>query len=120
MEWLSAPSNIYLSPQVCINPKPPSFIIGITDIDVLSSDLPTSSPIAPVMNVGLVSVGTELTVACKISLNLFAINLILTFTNSNFTVDQVEGPVQGAVDFLQHPSPILTGSCLLQISIFCF
>ena len=64
--------------------------------------------------------GTEMTVACKISLNMFAIKLILTFSNSNLTVDQVEGPVQGAVDFLQHSSPILTGSCLLQISIFYF
>ena len=117
MEWLSTPSSFYLSPQVCINPKPPSFIIGNADIDVLSSHLPTSSPIAP-MNVGLVSVGTETTVACKISLNLFAINLILTFTNFNLTVDQVEGPVQGAVEFLQHPSLILTGSYLLQISMF--
>ena len=91
----------------------PSFIIGNTDIDILSSHLPTSSPIAPVLNEGLVSVGTEMTVACEIPFNLFAIKLILTFINSCLTVNQIEGPVQGAVDFLQHPSPISTGSCLL-------
>ncbi|KIK05004.1 hypothetical protein K443DRAFT_675474, partial [Laccaria amethystina LaAM-08-1] len=54
--------------------------------DFLSSHLPTSPPIVPVLNVGLVSVGAKMTVA----------------------FDQVEGSVQGAVDFLQHPSPILT------------
>ncbi|KIJ98823.1 hypothetical protein K443DRAFT_680410 [Laccaria amethystina LaAM-08-1] len=54
--------------------------------DFLSSHLPTSPPIAPILNVGLVSVGTEMTVA----------------------FDHVEGSMQGAVDFLQHPSPILT------------
>ena len=64
--------------------------------------------------------GTEMTVACEIPLNLFAIKLILTFIDSNLSVDQVEGPVQGAVDFLQNPSPILTGSCLLQISILYY
>jgi len=63
-------------------------------------------------------VGTEMTVACEIPLKLFAIKMILTFINSNLTADQVEGPVQEA-DLLQHP-PILTGSCLLQISIFYF
>ncbi|KIJ94775.1 hypothetical protein K443DRAFT_640771, partial [Laccaria amethystina LaAM-08-1] len=51
--------------------------------DFLSSHLPTSPPIAPVLNEGL---ATEMTVA----------------------FNQVEGPAQGAVDFLQHPSPILT------------
>jgi len=115
-ELLSTRNKFYLSPLVCINPKPLSFIIGNTDIDFLSPHLPTSPPIAPV-NVGLVSVGTEMTVACEIPLNLY-IKLILTFTN--ISVDQVEGPVQGAVDFLQHPFPSLTGSCLLQISIFYF
>ena len=50
---------------------------------------------------------------------LFAIKLILTSIKSNLTVDQVEGPVEGAVNFLQQPS-ILTGSCLLQISVFYF
>jgi len=60
-----------------------------------------------------------MTVACEIPLDLFAVNLILTFINSNPTADQVEDTVQGAVD-LQHPSPILTGSSLLQISIFYF
>ena len=61
--------------------------------------------------------GPQMTVACEIPLNQFAIKLILTFINSNLTVDQVEGPVEGAVNFLQHPSYILNGSCLLQIYI---
>jgi len=65
-------------------------------------------------------VGSEMTAACEIPLNLFAMNLMLTFINSNLTVDQVEGPVEGAVNFLQHASPILTGLCLCQISIFSF
>ena len=64
--------------------------------------------------------GTEMTVACEIPLNLFATKLMLMFIISNCTVDQVEGTVERAVNFLQHPSPILTGSCLLQISIFYF
>ena len=119
-EWLSACNKICLSPLVCINPKPLSFIIGNTDIDLLSSHLPTSSPIAPVLSVGLASVGTKMAVACEIPLNLFAIKLILTFINSNPSVDQVEGLMQGADDFLQHLSPILPGSCLLQICIFYF
>ncbi|KIJ95350.1 hypothetical protein K443DRAFT_683081, partial [Laccaria amethystina LaAM-08-1] len=54
-----------------------------TPTGFLTSQLPTSSPIAPV---DLVSVGTEMTV----------------------TFDQVEGPVQGAVDFFEQPSSILT------------
>ena len=97
-----------------------SFIIGNTDIDILSSHLPTSPPIAPVLNLGLASVGTEMTVACEIPWNFFAIKLILIFINSCLTVDQIEGPVQGAVDVWQHPSPILTGSCLPQTSIVYF
>ena len=56
-------------------------------------------------------------VACEIPLNLFAIMLILTSINSNLTVGQVEGPVQGAADI---SFPIFTGSSLLQISIFNF
>jgi len=120
-KWLSACNKFYRSPLVCIHPKPLSFIIGNnSDIDFLGSHLPTSQPIAPVLNVGLVSVGTEMTVSCEMPLNFFAIKLILTFINSNLTVDQIEGSVQGAVNILQHPSPILTGSCLLQISLFCF
>ena len=63
---------------------------------------------------------TEMTDACEIPLNQFAIKLILTSINSNISVGQVEGPVPGAADFLQHPFAILTGSCLLQISIFYF
>ena len=114
MEWLSGCNKFYLSPLVCINPKHLSFIIDDTDIDFLSSHLPTSPPIAP----ALVSVGPEMTVAGEIPLNVFPIKLILTFMNSNLTVDQVEGPMQGAADFLQHHSPILTGSCLVEISIF--
>ena len=119
-EWLSAHNNFYLSPLVCISPKPLLFIVVNTDIDSLSSHLPTTPPIAPVLNVGLVSAGTEMTVASEIPLKLFPMKLILTFINSNLTVDQVEGPVEGAVVFLQHPSPILTGSCLPQISIVYF
>ena len=121
VECLSACSEFYLLPLVCINPKPLSFIIGNTNIDVLSSHLPTSPPIVPVLNVGLVSASTEMTVACEIPLqNLFAMKLILTFINLNLTVNHVEGPVEGAIDILQNHSPILTGSCLLQIFIFYF
>jgi len=65
------------------------------------------------------SVGTKMTVACEIPLDLFAVKLILTFINSNPIADQVEQHVHGAID-LQYPSPILTGSSLLQISIFYF
>ena len=119
-EWLSAHNKFYLSPLVCISPKPLLFIVGNADIDSMSSHLPTSPPITPILNVGLVSAGTEITVASEISLNLFPMNLILTFINYNLTVDQVEDPVQGAVNFLQHPSSILTGSCFPQISIVYF
>ena len=118
VEWLSAWHEFYTLLLVCINPKPLSFIIGNTIVDALTSHLPASPPISPVPNVGLVSAGPEMTVACEIPLNLLAINLILTFINSNLTVNQVEGPVEGAVDVLQHSSPILTGSCLLQIFLF--
>ena len=118
VECLSACNKFYLLPLVCINPKPLSFIIGNTNIDVPSSHLPASPPIAPFLNVGLVSTSTEMTVACKIPLNLFAMKLILTFINLNLTVNQVEGPVEGAVDILQHTSSILTGSCLLQTFLF--
>ena len=116
-EWLSICNKFYLSPLVCINPKPLSSIIGNTDIDFLNPHCPTSPPNAPVLNVCW---GTEVTVACEIPLNLLAIKLIWIFIICNPTADQGEGPVQGAVDSLQHPSPILTGSCLLQIFIFCF
>ena len=104
VEHLTTHNKFYLSPLVCIHPKPISFIIGNTDIDILSTYLPTSPPIAPVLNVGLVSADTDMTVACEISPNLFAINLILNFINSYHTTDQI----------------ILTGSCLLQISISYF
>ena len=104
-EWLTAHNRFYLSPLVCINSKPLSFITGNTNI---GTHLPTSPPIAPVMNVSLV--GSEMTVACEIPLNLFAIKLIFTFINPNLTADQIEGPAGAAVNFLQHPSPILTGS----------
>ena len=66
-------------------------MISNTDIDVLSSHLPASPPIAPVLNVGSVLIGPEMTVACEIPLTLFAIKLLLTFINSNLTVNQVEG-----------------------------
>ena len=118
--WLSACNEFYLFPLVCINPKPLSFIIGNTNIDAQSSHLPTSPPIAPVLNVGPVSADTEMTVACEIPLKLFTMKLIFTFINSNLTVNQVEGLVEGAIDILQHSSPILTGSYLLQIFIFYF
>ena len=118
VEWLTAHNKFYLSSLVCIHPKPLSCIVSNTDIDILSTYLPTSPPIAPVLNI--VSAGTEMTVACEISLNLFVINVILNFINSYLTVDQIEGPMQGAANFLQHPSPILTGSSLLQISMFYF
>ena len=108
-QWLSTCNKFYLSPLVCISPKPRSFIVVNADIDSLSSHLSTSPPIAPVLNVAFVSAGTEMTVASEIPLNLFAIKLILTFINSNLTVDQVEGPVEGAVDILQYSSPILAG-----------
>ncbi|KIJ93835.1 hypothetical protein K443DRAFT_111439 [Laccaria amethystina LaAM-08-1] len=68
------------------------------------------------ISTGLVLVDTELTVACEIPFNLFARKLILTFINSNITADQAEG----SVDFLAPSSSTLTGSCLLQISIFYF
>ena len=116
-EWLSTHNRFYLSPLVCINLRPLPFIIGNTDIDFLSSHLPTSALTAPVLNVGLDSVGVGMNVTCEIHLNLFSIVLMLTFINFNLTVGQVEGPVQGAVNT---SSPILTGSCLLQISIFYF
>ena len=119
MECLTACHNFYLSPVVCMHPNPLSFIISNTDIDILSSYLPASPPIAPVLNEGLVSAGTEMTVTCEISFNLFAINLILMFINSYLTVDQMEVPMQGVVDFWQHPS-FWTDSCLLQISTFYF
>ena len=77
MELLSACNKFYLSPLVCINPKHLSFIIDDTDIDFLSSHLPTSPPIAP----ALVSVGPEMTVAGEIPLNLFPVKLLLTFIN---------------------------------------
>ena len=115
-EWLNARNKFYISPLVCINPKPPSFIIGNIDIDFSSSHQPTSPPISPVLNVGLVSVGTKMTVASEILLNLYAIKLIFTFINSDLTADQVEASVQGAVDFLPYSSSILSGSCFLHIS----
>ena len=69
----------YLPPLVCINMKPLLLTIGNTDIDPWSSHLSTSSPIDPILNVGLVSADTKMTVACEIPLNLFALKLMLTF-----------------------------------------
>ena len=68
----------------------------------------------------MVPVDTEMTAACEILLSLFAIKLILTFINFNLSVDQDEGLVRGADNFLHHTSHILTGLYLLQISIFFF
>ena len=116
-ERLSAQSRFYLSPLVCVNLRILSFIIGNTDIEFPSSHLPTSAPITSVLNAGLDLVGAGMNVACEKPLNLFPTMLMLTFVDSNLTVSQVEGPVQGAVDI---SSCILTGSCLLQISIFYF
>ena len=93
----------------CVNLRPLSLIIGNTDIDFLSSHLPTSAPIASVLNVGLDSVGAGMTVACEIPLSLFSIMLMLTFIDCNLTVGQVEGPVKGVVDISSH---IFTGSSL--------
>ena len=73
VERLTARNKFYLPSLVRIYPKPLSFIVSNTDIDIPSTYLPTSPPIAPVLNV--VSAGTEMTVACEISLNLFAINV---------------------------------------------
>ena len=86
----------------------------------MTSCLSMSPPIAPVLNIALVSVGTEMTVTCEIPLSLFVMRWMLIFINSNLTVDRVEGPKEGAVNVLQQPSLISTGSCLLQISIFYF
>ena len=86
-------------------------------LPILSSHLPTSAPIAPVLNVGLDSVAVGMNVACEIPLKLCFIMLMLTLINSNLTVGQVEGSVQGVVDMSSH---IFTGSSLLQISIFYF
>ena len=112
-EWLSTQSRFYLSPLVCIDLRPLSFIIGNTNIDSPSSHLPISAPIASVLNVGVDSVGVGMNVAREIPLNLFSIMLMLTFINCNITVGQVEGPA----DISSH---IFTGSSLLQISIFYF
>ena len=84
-ERLSAQSRFYLSPLVCVNLRPLSFIIGNTDIDFLSSHLPTSAPIASVLNVGLDSVGAGMSVACEIALNLFSVKLMLTLIDSNLS-----------------------------------
>ena len=40
--------------------------------------------------------------------------------NSDLAVDQVEGPLQEAVDCLQQSASILTGSYSLQAYIFSF
>ena len=117
MERLSAQSRFYPSPLVCFNFKPLSFIIGNTAIDFLSSHLPTSASIASALSVGLDPVGAGMNVASEIPLNLFSMVLMLTFIDSNLTVGQVEGSVQGAVDLSSH---IFAGSSLLQIPIFYF
>ena len=65
-EKLGARNKLLLSPLVCIDPNPLSFIISNTDLDFLSSHLPLSPPIAPVLNVDKLSGDTEVTVACEI------------------------------------------------------
>ena len=75
-ETLSAQSRFYLSPLVCVNLRALPFIIGNTDIDLLSSHLPTYTPITSVLNVPLDSVAAGMNVACEIPLNLFAIMLM--------------------------------------------
>jgi hypothetical protein len=111
---------LFLFPLVCIHPKPLLFITNDSDIGLLNSHPPT--PISPlfasVMDAGLMSVDTEMTVACKIQ--PVCIKLTLSLINSDLAVDQAEGPLQEAVDCLQHSAPILTGSCSLQIYMFCF
>ena len=66
-------------------------------------------------------------VTSRILFNLTAATRTSIAHRSNFAGDQVQVPgevaersQQGAVDFLQRPSPILTGSCLLYMSIFYF
>ncbi|KIK06278.1 hypothetical protein K443DRAFT_35320, partial [Laccaria amethystina LaAM-08-1] len=71
--------------------------------------IPTSPLIASVMDAGLMSVDTEMTVACKIQ--PVCIKLTLSLINSDLAVDQAEGPLQETVNCLQHSAPILTGSC---------
>jgi hypothetical protein len=96
-------------------PKPLSSIIDNSDVDFPSSHSPTSPLIDPVLNAGLISVDTKVTVACQLPFNLSAMKLMLTLINSDLAVDQAEGPLQEAVD-----SSNLTGSCLVQIYVFCF
>ena len=67
------------------------------------------------MEAGLMSVDTEMTVACEIQ--LACIKLTLSLIKSDLAVDQAEGPLQEAVDYLQQSAP---GSSLLQIYLFSF
>ena len=71
VEWLSAWNKFYLLLLVCINPKHVSFIIDNINVDAMTSHLPASPQLAPVLNVGLVSAGPEMSVACEIPLNRF-------------------------------------------------
>ncbi|KIK00092.1 hypothetical protein K443DRAFT_679455, partial [Laccaria amethystina LaAM-08-1] len=81
---LTTPSSTIRAAEIAI----PAISNIPFNLSAPNSDLPTPPPIAPVPNVGLVSVDTETT----------------------FPFDQFEGSVQGAVDFLQHPSSVLTDS----------
>jgi hypothetical protein len=68
-EWLSARNMLLLSPLVCIHPKLLLFITDDSDIG-LSSYSPTSAMFASVMDLGLMPVDTEMTVACQLPFNL--------------------------------------------------
>ena len=61
------------------------------------------------------SVDTELTVACEIQ--PICIKLTLSPINSDLAVNQAEGPLQEAVDYLQQPAP---GSSSLKIYLLSF
>ena len=112
---MSAHSKLFLSPVVCIHPEPLLFIINNPDIGLPSSYPSTSPLIASVMEAGLMSVDAEMTVACEIQ--PACITLTSSLINSDLAVDQAEGPLQEAVDYLQQSSP---GSSSLQIYLFSF
>ena len=114
-ERLSAHSKLLLSPLVCIHPKPLLFIINDSDIGLLSSYPSTSPLIASVTDAGLMSVDTEMTVACEIQ--PACIKLTLSLINSDLAVDQAKGPLQKAVPYLQQPAPGLSS---LQIYLLSF
>ena len=111
---MSAHSKLLLSPLVCIHPKPLLFIINDPDIGLPSSYPSTSPLIASVTDAELMSVDTEMTVACEIQ--PACIKLTLSLINSDLAVDQAEGPLQ-PVNYLQQSAP---GSSSLQVYLFSF